>query len=590
MYKSIPEVFLEIVKKYPNKPAFLYKKEGVYFPITYRELLQKVKIFSGCLSALGVGKGDKVAILSENRPEWVVSDLSIMSVGAIVVPLHTTFNPKAICSVLMHSQTKILIVSNNNLLNKVLLGQKHFKHLKKIIFLETLTATQKEILTNKVVSWKAIFSQTAKFSGPKEYPGGSASGWERIFLDPDDCCSIIYTSGTTGKPKGVVLSHRNFLSNVEAINEVVPIKESDVFLSFLPLSHVLERMAGYYTPICCGATIAYAEGVKQLPENLKEVRPTIMISVPRVFEKFHDAVWDKINSSGDFRKKIFKWALKQEKGKLAYKWADFLVFKKIRDSFGGKLRFTVSGGASLNENIAGFFSKIGILILEGYGLTETSPVISVNQEHDYKFGSVGRIVPGVKVKIADDKEILVKGSNVFREYFKNKIESRACFDREGWFCTGDLGFIDKQGFLTIIGRAKEMIVTSGGKNVWPERVENLLNNDKFISQSIIIGNKRKFISALITPDWQEIEIYLKQNNLPLQEHDKLIKSQVLLDIFQRRIDEKINTNLHEYEQIRKFRILPQEFSQDRDELTATLKLRRHIIEKHYQRTIESMYA
>jgi long-chain acyl-CoA synthetase len=256
---------------------------------------------------------------------------------------------------------------------------------------------------------------------------------------------------------------------------------------------------------------------------------------------------------------------------------------------GGKLRITISGGASLNENIGRFFSKIGVLILEGYGLTETSPVISANQESDFKFGTVGKVVPGVKVKITEAKEILVKGPNVFQGYLKNKEETKSNFDKEGWFHTGDLGFIDRQGFLTVIGRAKEMIITSGGKNIWPERVENLLNNDRFISQAIIIGNNKKFISALIVPDWQEIEIYLKENNLPLQEHDKLIKGNILLDIFQNRIDEKINPKLHEFERIKKFKLLPQEFSQEQDELTATLKLRRHIIENHCKKSIESMY-
>jgi long-chain acyl-CoA synthetase len=256
---------------------------------------------------------------------------------------------------------------------------------------------------------------------------------------------------------------------------------------------------------------------------------------------------------------------------------------------GGRLRLTISGGASLNENIGKFFSKIGITVLEGYGLTETSPVIAANREGDFKFGTVGKIVPGVKVKITDQKEVLVKGPNVFKEYFKNKEQTKNAFDKDGWFYTGDLGFLDKQGFLTIIGRGKEMIVTSGGKNVWPEPIENLLNNDKFISQSMVIGEKRKFISALIVPDWQEIEIYLKEQNLALKEHDKLIKDEALLNIFQKRIDEKINPNLSEVEKIKKFRLLPQEFSQEQEELTPTLKLRRHIVEKHYQKTIEDMY-
>jgi len=407
-------------------------------------------------------------------------------------------------------------------------------------------------------------------------------------LDPDDCCSIIYTSGTTGRPKGVALTHRNFLSDAEAVNEVVPVLKNDIFLSFLPLSHVLERLAGYYLPLAYGATIAYAESVRELPKNLKEVRPTLLISVPRVFEKFHDAIWDKINKGSSLQKKIFKWSLKQKKYTLGHRIADRLVFRKIRQNMGGNLRLAISGGAALDQNIGKFFYKIGVTVLEGYGLTETSPVICVNREKDFKFGTVGKVLPGIKVKITETKEVLVKGPNVFASYYGNKEQTKQAF-KEGWFCTGDQGFLDKQGFLTIIGRGKEMIVTSGGKNVWPEPVESLLNTDKFIAQSIIIGDKRKFISALIVPDWQEVEVYLKEQNLPMQEHTKLIKDPTLINIFQQRINEKINPNLSDVEKIKKFVLLPQEFSQDEDELTPTLKLRRHIIEKHYQKSIDSIY-
>ncbi len=578
MYKAIPEVFFETAKKYPKKTALSYKKEGVYFPISYKELAKKVSVFSGSLQKLGAVPGDKIAILSENRPEWVIADLAIMAIGAISVPLHTTFSAKAILNVLNHSGAKILIVSNTDLLNKILLYQKKIKSLEKIIFIEKLTAVQKQALGSKVLSWRAVFHLNQN------------TGYEEVFLDPDEPCSIIYTSGTTGRPKGVILTHRNFLSNAESVNDIIPVKENDVFLSFLPLSHVLERLAGYYMPLIYGGKIVYAEGMKELPRNLKEVRPTVLISVPRVFEKFHDKIWDNVNSSSDFKKKFFNWALKQKKGTVQYKIADIFVFKKIRQQLGGKIRVTISGGASLNENIGKFFSKIGVTILEGYGLTETSPVIAANREGEVRFSTVGKTIPGVKVKIAENKEILVKGPGIFQGYYNNKAESKLCFMRDGWFCTGDLGFIDKQGYLTVIGRSKEMIITSGGKNIWPEKIENFLNNDRFISQSIVLGDNRKFISALIVPDWQEVKAYLKEKDIPLQEHYKLIKEDFILSLFQERIDTKINPNLNEYEKIRKFALLPQEFSQEEDELTPTLKLRRHIIENHFGKTIESMYA
>lgn len=575
--KSIPENFFEAVEKFSQKTALLYKKEGVYFPITYQEFAEKVKIFAAGLQKLGVKKGDKVAILSENRPEWAISDLAIMLTGAIVAPLHTTLSPKAIGNVLNHSEAKILIISNSDLLNKVLLVQPELRHLEKIIFLKKITALEKESLKGKILSWNSILNHN------------QANSFEKTFLDPDEVCTIIYTSGTTGEPKGVLLTHKNFLSNAEAVSSVVPVKESDVFLSFLPLSHVLERLAGYYTPLFFGATIAYAESIQQLRFNLREVRPTILIAVPRIFEKFHDAVWDKIKSS-KLKYKLFRWALKQKKGSFRYKIGDILVFKKIRAQLGGRLRLTVSGGATLNEKIGRFFLKIGVLILEGYGLTETSPVVAVNREKDFKFGTVGKPLPGVKVKISEEKEILVKGPNVTQGYFKNPEDTKNSFDNEGWFKTGDLGFLEREGFLTVIGRRKEMIVTSGGKNVWPEPIENLLNDDRFISQSMVIGDKRKFISVLIAPDWEEAEIFLKQNNLPLQEHEKLTKHPDILRVFQERIDKKINPNLSDFEKIKKFKLLAQEFSQDRDEMTPTLKLRRHIILRRYASEIEEMYS
>lgn len=576
---SIPEIFCETAKKHPNKPAMMYKKDGVYFPITFKELSEKVKAFAFALEKFGVKKGEKVAILSENRPEWAISDLGIMSIGAISVPLHTTFSPTAAVNVLNHSEAKILVVSNTNLLHKVLLGQKNLEHLEKIIFLEDMTAVQKETFSSgKIFSWKSIFSRN---NGVEH---------EKVFLDPDDICSIIYTSGTTGMPKGVLLTHRNFLSNVEAVNYAVPVKANDVFLSFLPLSHVLERTAGYYLPLLFGATIAYAENIKQLASNLKQVKPTILVCVPRIFEKFHDKIWDGINKGSPLSKKMFKWALKQKRGSARYKLADFLVFSKIRQKMGGKLRLTVSGGASLNEKVARFFLKIGILVIEGYGLTETSPVISVNREKDFKFGTVGKPVFGTRVKISDEKEIMVKGMGVFENYLKNEEETKKCFDSDGWFYTGDMGFINKEGFLTVVGRKKEMIVTSGGKNIWPEPIENMLDNDRFITQSMVIGNCRKFISVLIAPDWEEIDKHLKENGIPLKEHEKLIVDPGIINIFQERLDKKINPFLSDFEQIKKFRLVSREFSQEKDELTPTLKLRRHVIEQHYAKEIEEIYS
>lgn len=343
MERTIPEAIFKSAQKNLKKTALLYKKEGVYYPISYGELIERVDNFSAALRNLGIKKGEKVAILSENRPEWVVSDLAIMLIGAVVVPVHTSLSPNVIKYILNHSGAEILIVSNDSLLHKALFFQAELKSLKKVIAFEKISEEYKKSIAQKVLDWQEINSR-------KDY-----RQFEKVDILPDDLCTIIYTSGTTGLPKGAMLTHKNILSNADSVNDAVPVKASDTFLSFLPLSHVLERLAGYYTPLIFGATIAYAEGIKQLKNNLKEVRPTILICVPRVFEKFYDAIWDKVNAGAKINKKIFLWALKKKKGSFSHKIADALVFSKIRREFGGRLRFAVSGGASLSSQIAKFF-------------------------------------------------------------------------------------------------------------------------------------------------------------------------------------------------------------------------------------------
>ena len=574
--KTIPEIFFQTAEKFSQKPALLTKESGVYFSYTFEQVAKKVKIFSQTLLGLGIQKGEKVAILSENRPEWAIADLGIMSIGAITVPLHTTFNPKAISNVLNHSEAKAVVVASTDLLLKILLFQKELPFLEKIIYVEKLNDDLKKVSDKKILNWDDLVAQ-AEFKDfvPKN-------------LNSEDVCTIIYTSGTTGNPKGVMLSHRNLLENVEAVKRAVPIKTSDLFLSFLPLSHVLERLAGYYVPLLTGASIAYAENIKKLSQNLKETKPTILISVPRIFEKFYDVIQDKIASSSVFKQNLFHWALKRKSSGFSHWLADHLIFKKIRNQLGGRLRLTVSGGASLNKKIAKFFLKIGILILEGYGLTETSPVISVNQENDFKFGTVGKTLDNIKVKISPEKEILIQGPSLMKGYYKDLTETQKAINKDNWFHTGDLGFIDQEGFLTVIGRKKEMLVTSGGKNIWPEVIEKEINHDPYVSQSMVIGHNRKFISALIVPDWGEVKNFLKAKNLLVKAPEELVKSPEMLDLFRERI-ELINRNFSHFEDIVRFKLIVDEFSQEREELTPTLKLRRQLIEKHYQQEIEEMY-
>jgi len=410
-----------------------------------------------------------------------------------------------------------------------------------------------------------------------------------VDIKPDDIASIVYTSGTTALPKGVMLTHRNFLFDAEAAVTIIPVDENDTLLSFLPLSHVFERTVGYYAPLVCrGCCIAYAESIKTLKTNLKEVRPTILISTPRVFEKIYSGIWDKVKGGSEFKYRIFVWAIKQELGSFLYHVADFLVFHKIRAGFGGQLRLTVSGGATLNHKLGKFFARLGIMIIEGYGLTETAPVVTVNRQDNIKFGTVGQRLPGVDVKIAKDKEILVKGQNVMAGYYKNEKMTNEAIDEDGWFHTGDLGFLSSEEFLVIIGRKKEMISMSSGKIAWPEQLELILNNDHFISQSMVYGNDKSYLVALIVPDWQEVSRNLDQLGIISQEPDQLIKEPKLAEVFQQRLD-KINKEFAEWEKIRKFVLISREFLAQKDEVTPTLKLRRKIVEEHYHKEIEKMY-
>jgi long-chain acyl-CoA synthetase len=574
--KTIPENFFLAAEKHGKKKALKYKRGDVYYSISFKKLVSRIKIAAKSFRALGIKPGDRVAILSSNRPEWVITDMAVMSCGGVTVPIHTNLSPKIISHVLNHSEAEIVVVSDLNLLIKIFVFQKKLKSLKKIIFLGDIDRDSKSISAVDILDWQKFIELGKDYEFILEK------------TNPEDVCSIIYTSGTTGLPKGVQLTHLNFLSNVSAISKAVYSGPGDTFLSFLPLSHVLERTAGYYTAILFGSCIVYAKSHKELPQALKEAKPTILISVPRIFEKTFDAIWDRVNQSKGFSHRIFLWALKQDSCGWNHFIADFLVFKKIRKKMGGHLRFAVSGGASLDAKIAKFFLKIGIVILEGYGLTETAPMVSVNSENDYKFGTVGKIADGVQVKISEDKEILVKGPNVMVGYYKDEKETSLAIDEDGWLHTGDIGFVDLEGRMTITGRKKEMIVTSGGKNVWPAVIEHELNWDRFVSQSMVIGNRRKFISALIAPDWSEVDAWRKEQSLSLVTPEELLENPKIRELFQARL-EKINLALADHEKIRNFCLLVDDFSQDKDEITPTLKLRRHIIESHYQKEIEEMY-
>jgi len=592
--QSLPGMFFTVVKKHGGKTALLCKKSGFYSKITYTDFEKKVRKVAAGLLSLGIKKGDKVAIISTNCPEWAISDFGIMSAGAITVPVYPTITAKQIEHILNNSESKAVIVADETNLEKLLHIYNDLKFIKHII---TLIPAQHE--TVKIAMSYEELEQKGK-TYLKKNPDSIKNIVEN--LNGDETATIIYTSGTTGIPKGTMLTHNNFLSNVQAAKKVIDLSYKDTLLSFLPLSHVFERMAGHFTPISEGAAIAYAESIDTVSDNLREVQPTIVASIPRFFEKMYAKVIDTINQSPDLKKKMFfscidtarSYLTAKDGGKLAIRLklkntqCNILVFKKLRKKLGGKIRFFISGGAPLPGEIGEFFKCAGVTIIEGYGLTETSPVICVNRLEKVKFGSVGPPLPGVEVKIADDGEILTRGPHVMKGYYKDEEETARAIDKDGWFYTGDIGFLDEDGFLTITDRKKNIIVTSIGKNIAPQPIENALSMSRYINQVIMIGDKRKYLSALIMPEYSNLQDYAKIYDIAYKNKEELISHEKVRELYQSEIN-RLLSDFSDFEQIKKFKIMNGEFTIENGELTPTLKIKRKYVEEKYAGIIDDLY-
>ncbi len=421
-------------------------------------------------------------------------------------------------------------------------------------------------------------------------------------VKPADLLTLIYTSGTTGNPKGVMLTHRNLVSNVVSSAQVIEFGPGDVLLSFLPLSHTFERMAGYYTGFACGATVAYAESVETVRDNMMEVRPTIVTTVPRLFERIHSRVMKQVDAGSAVKQKIFYWALAVGREYAAasrggsipasLRWkraiADRLVFSKLREKTGGRMRFFVSGGAALARELGEFFEAVGLTVIEGYGLTESSPVITANRLDNYRFGSVGQPIPGVEVKIEADGEILARGPNIMTGYWNQAEATAQAIDREGWLHTGDIGMFDADGFLHITDRKKHLIVSSGGKNIAPQPIENLFLTSKYIEQLMLIGDHRMYLTALVVPDFEAIKEYADARKLAYSTQVDLTRREEIYQLIERDIN-VIQKDLANYERVRRFALLDHQFTIEEGELTPTQKVRRSVVEKRYADVIESMY-
>lgn len=596
-YKTIPELFIILTEEWGKTaphPLMRYKADNEWKEISYSKFGEETEKFALGLSTLGVKKDDKIAIISENRPEWVYSDMAILGLGAVDVPLYPSLTSDTVEFILNNSEAIGIITSNKFQLNKVLKIKKNCRYLKFIVVLN-----DKDMISGEpnLYTFKEVQERGKVFKKDKPF-----FLRENLKLSGEnDICTIIYTSGTTGEPKGVMLTHKNIVSNVMGASEAIPFTKDDVFLSFLPLCHIFERMAGYYTAFSSGATIAYAESIEAVAQNMIEIKPTIITTVPRLFERIYSKIKKNVESQSEKKQKIFNWAVeigrqyvrakKADKVSLTlavkHKTAETLVFKKLKEKTGGRMRFFVSGGAALPRELGEFFEAVGILIIEGYGLTESSPVIAANRIDDYKFGTVGKIFPGVEVKIAPDGEILARGPNIMQGYYKNKKETDATV-KDGWLYTGDIGVFDAEGFLMITDRKKHLFKTSAGKYIAPAPIENLFLGSKYIDQFVLIGDRRMFLSALIVPDFEALKEYADSNKISYSCIEDLTKNKEIYELIEKDL-EQFQRQLANFERVRKFVLLDHSFSLETGEITPKLNVRRKIIEERYGNLIDEMY-
>lgn len=585
------------VEKYPDKDALKYKVRGTYIGMTYQSLWENIKSFAFGLSHVEVKKDDKVAIISNSGPKWTISDFAIASIGAVSVPVYPTLPTERVEYILNKTEATIAIVENKEQFMKVKNAKTKVKH---VILMDAED-------DSSLSEGDYTFEEIQEFGKGKDVSDWESS-WRQI--ERDDLLTIISTSGTTGNPKGAMLTHENILSNIEGVSYFIQIRPSDTNLSYLPVSHVLERTAGHYLPLYYGMTIAYAESIDTIPDNLKEIRPTIFTSVPRLFEKIYTTIQEQINNSSPLKQKIFNWALEVGKERYDYylkarvddfisetympkslqrKWrlANRLVFQKIKDQLGGRVRVTVSGGGTLNEEIARFFWALDIPIYEGYGLTETSPIVTANPMTRGKAGSVGKVLPNLEVKIAEDGEILVKGPSITSGYYNDPEETEASFEGD-WFKTGDIGEFDEEGYLKILDRKKRILVLSTGMNVAPQPIENAMNESPYIAQSLVIGEDRNYILAIINPEFEALLEWAKRNGIKETERQQLcanpkVKAMLEQEVF--RLTERF-TN---YSQPKKVIIASDEWTIESGELTPKLSLRANIVEEKYADLIEATY-
>ncbi len=590
---TLTQLFVEAIEEHDRPNALMTKVGGSYQPISHRTIADRVRHVAFGLRALGVEAGNRIAILSENRPEWAIADYACLMAGMADVPIYPTLPSEQIAYILRDSGSVAIFVSSKEQAEKIASVQDDLPALQHVIVFDDDAAAGGAI---------RIAALEAKGAATMSPDAAAAYRTAGLAVTPDQIATIIYTSGTTGDPKGAMLTHGNIASNVSAVIDLLDMGPTDSSLSFLPLSHIFERMVDYLM-FAAGVSIAYAETMDTIAANMKEVRPTIVVSVPRIYEKIHARITDSAMRAGGAKRAIFLWAsaigerwtdvmlLGREPGmKLAleHRIADKLVFVKVRAAVGGRLRYFVSGGAPLSPEINRFFYAAGLKILEGYGLTETSPVIAVNTPKRVTIGTVGAPIPGVEVMVAADGEILTRGPHVMKGYLNHPEATAEAIDADGWFHTGDIGTLDG-GLLRITDRKKDIIVTAGGKNIAPQPIENQVKANKYVAQAVMIGDRRKFPVILVVPNFDQLDRWAAYKSIASKDHRELIANPLVKAKMEREVLGGLG-NLAHFEKPKKVVLLEQDFTIENGELTPTLKVKRRAVDRKFRALIDAAYT
>lgn len=603
MHETVIHVFWERVNSTPERPAILHKVDGRFQTVSWQESGDIARNVGCALLSMGVTAGDKVAIMSASRAQWLWSDIGNLSIGGVTVPVYPSLSAPEVEYLVNHSDAVGIFVENARQLRKFHTFSSIPAHLKFVVLFEGETESPPPGL--EVFTWAQFIARGREFLGSN--PNAIESCVAN--LKAGDLATIVYTSGTTGVPKGVMIPHSNIQFVCRTLSENVGFCSEDVALSFLPLSHIFERIGGQFLCIHDGILIAFSETMESVAENMGEVKPTIMNAVPRFYEKAYNRIQSQIRTMPAPQQYLIRWAIsigkralkthegernngKTDIGSRIYRTelrvADRIVFSKIRQRFGGRLRFLVSGAAPLSPEVHQFFAILGLPILEGYGLTETTAPVCCNKPEDNVRGTVGKPLPGVEVKLASDGEILVRGPNVFSGYYKNEDATREAI-RDGWFLTGDIGEIDASGYVRIKDRKKDIIITAGGKHVAPQVIENMLAGQGLVSRIVVYGDRRKHVVALVTPNLDEVKSFATANGLPTGSIEDLVSHPAVIADVQTLIN-VANARLASFEQIKRFVILPHDFTIEANELTPTLKIRRKYVSEKYRELLDGLYS